>query len=197
MATRDRIPGEDWGDPTDPTLGRGRETEMDRIRVNTGIDTDQWFAQLQEKSGELLAKRRELSELRAQKVRLEARYGSIGNGMSHWDHQRKTLLAEIAEQRRADVAQSNADLLAQDPKAKPEKITEAALDDYAHAHPRYKRFLEESFGEREEYLRYRSDLDRLYGEVEHLQGVREYLVQRIRLNEEAVRHARTMANLGG
>lgn len=190
----------DFGD-TDPTLGnpgrsRTPETEMDRIATSTGLDMEGFFQELREASSKLLEKRKELSLLRAQRVRLEARYGSHGQSLSHWDHQRKTLLAEIAEQRREDLRVANEAALGQDPKAKPEKLTESALDDYAHAHPRYKQFLEESYGERMEYVGYKAQLDQLYGEVEHLQGVREYLIQRIRLNEEAVRHARTMANLG-
>lgn len=181
---------------------RQPESEIDRIAAGTGIDMEHFFAELQKAGNDLLAKRRELAALRAERVRLEARYGSTGQSMSHWDHQRKSLLAELDQTYRADMQLAEEEYLKLDKEeqktvAKPQKVTEGSADAYTHAHPRYKQFLEESLAERTEYVGYRAKVDALYAEIEHLQGVREYLVQRIRLNEEAVRHARTMANLGG
>lgn len=187
----------------DPTLGEGRkETAFDRIKSTAGVDVEPWFHELRKAGEDLLEARMKIAALKAENARLESRYGGSGAMPSHWDHERKRLLAELDTDFRMRAAAEEEAYAAlskeeQQGRAKPQKITEGAVDAYTHQHPRYKQFLEEAGRDREAYLKYRAEIDALYAKVEHFQGVREYIIQRLRINEEAVRHDRSLANLGG
>lgn len=71
-----------------------------------------------------------VAELQATDAEFAALWALHGPGNA-WDAQRKALWCLVATDMRDDAA------------TKGEKVTEAALEQRAHAHPKYRRFLEE------------------------------------------------------
>lgn len=182
-----------------PKSPRAPHEGRDSLEATIGEDPDAWLAELEKTGDELFAARQAVAAQRAHLARLESEYGSIGNLPSLWDHQRKQLLSEIQEAERlrlAAVMAREADPDNPETLGKVKtKIVEAALDSFAHAHARYAVFLQGAKDQRREYEEGRAKLDELWAVVHHLEGQREYLVQRCRMVEERVRFARAQMGL--
>lgn len=116
----------------------------------------------------------ELASLRAQ---------FYGGQTSHYDHERKALLAELIEANREVLEEKGV------------KYTEAGLDSYAHAHPTYRRWLDEQHRRREDMHVLEAELAQARADIEAAQGEVEYHRQRLRLVEEMIRLARTERGL--
>lgn len=175
---------------------RTTSASYETLVATVGVDPLEWLAQLNAIGDELYQARLAVAQQRAQLSRLESEYGSIGNLPSVWDHQRKALLAELAEAHRVTLErQIQMEITASGGKVVT-KITESGLDTFAHSHHKYKQFVDRAAGERKEYEEGRAKLDELWAAVHHLEGKKSYLEQRVRLNEELIRWNRSIASLG-
>lgn len=108
----------------------------------------------------------EIARIKGDLARLASAQGARGQS-SHWDHARKSLLAQIAETRRAELLAAS------------EKVTESALDSYAHAHRDYRAFLDRGRQELEEYEHRQADLSEAFANLEREKGVLAYLEARL------------------
>lgn len=103
---------------------------------------------------------------KAHMAALASRFTARGT-VSHWDAERKATLARLAEGRRLEQL------------AKSEKVTESALDGYAHAHPEYQRYLERARVELEQYEEQQARLSELFATLDHEKGILAYLEARL------------------
>ena len=108
----------------------------------------------------LLAQRRELVEKNAT---LQAIYGSFGT----FEHQRKTELALIKAKLRAEFTGT--------------KVTEAQLDEGAHADPRYIAFITQATKQRAEWAMVENDLEAIDATIRRGQSITHYPAAESRL----------------
>lgn len=111
---------------------------------------------------ELLDKRRALVEKASD---LHARYGAFGT----WDHIRKSELSRIAGLLRAQYTAGNV------------KVTEAQLDQQAHAHPEYIALITTATNQRAEYSKLQADIEAIDFEIRRGEMIGRYLTSEARL----------------
>lgn len=101
-----------------------------------------------------------------------------GGETSNFNHERKVLLAELMEARRAEQIETG------------QKVVEAALERYAYAHPIYKSWLVAQHERRERMHRLEAELAQIEADAEAAVGERRLAEQAIRMNEELIRWSR-------
>jgi hypothetical protein len=141
-----------------------------RLEAVLGLDPRTTLDKLRDAQKETSTLQGQRAEVLAELASYEARYSYP----SHWEHERKALLSRLVESRRMEMA------------GRGEKITEAGLDSYAHAHDEYRSFLGESRRERTRMEELKARLARLNAQVETAKGVEEYYSRHARLNESLV-----------
>lgn len=150
---------------------------LDRVSALIGHNPTEAFRRLQRANGRLHELRKRAAEKRADLASLRAQF--YGGQTSNYDHERKVLLAEITEGRRAELIETGG------------KSTQGALDDYAHAHASYRGWLQVQQERRERMHRYEAELAQIDADAEAVQGEQELARQAIRLNEELIRFLRS------
>lgn len=158
-----------------PEPGRIREL----VQHETGIDVDGLLGEMEQIPRKVYAIRQELAPLKAELVMLEARYESKGRSPSHFDIARSFLLSELKEEAR--VLYNRDPEFKEDAKGKKTKIvfTDGRAEDWAHASPRYRKFIEEAEQERRRIAELRDLAGRLYDKLELGKGRKEYLLQKL------------------
>lgn len=145
----------------------------DRIVALIGLDPRETLDKLRDAQQATSNLRREEAKLVALLASYEARYGYP----SHWEHERKALLARLASHQRDKIL------------LRGEKPTESMLDEYAHAHGEYRSFLVEAQKERAEMERLRADVARIQAEIETARAAEVYFERHARLNDALVFHS--------
>lgn len=150
-----------------------------RLAPDVGGDPEAILQRFREQVEAVAIANRRIAGLKARMAQLEARYGRSGTAGSHWEHDRKQLLAEIAEDVRLRY-QKDPDMVT-DAKGNTREapLTDGRCSDMAHAEVRYKRFLAESLREREEYAKLHAELSDAFADQEKERGVQEYLRARL------------------
>lgn len=154
---------------------------VSRMGGELGGDPDQLLQEYRNQVDRVREAALAVARHKAQMVRLETRFGKFGLFGSHWDAERKVLLAELSEEERVKYKR-NPDTKTDAKGVTTEvAITDGRVDDLAHAHPRYRRFLEDTLREREEHARLGVALSEAYTELEHAKGVQAYLEARLQM----------------
>lgn len=96
---------------------------------------------------------------------LRARHGGFGT----WDHERKSMLAGIKSALRARYVRDGV------------KVTEAQLDDEAHASPDYREFITTATLERAEWLRAENKINRIDQTINRDQALARFITSETRL----------------
>lgn len=133
-----------------------KDTVMERIALETSLDPVTLLAQLLEQT-------RKIHALEKEAARLEARYGGGGNQGSHYDRDRKALLAELKEDARALYAKNPDTTTDAKGNEKIIPLTDGRADDMARMHPRYKRFLAEAESDLQVYADLKVDIGEAIG----------------------------------
>lgn len=154
---------------------------IDRVEQLIGYDPTEAFRRLQRANAKLHDLRRKAAGVQADLASLRAQF--YGGMASNFDHERKVLLAELMEARRAEMQEAG------------RKATETSLDTYAHAHPTYKSWLQVQHERRERMHRLEAELAQVEADIEAVQGERKLAEQAIRLNEELIRLSRAEVGL--
>jgi hypothetical protein len=134
-----------------------------RIAFEVGIDAPGLLAEWGDVSAQMADIRGRMKPLKAEIELLASRYEGRGQQPSHWDHERTSKIAELAEAERTIRARNG------------DKVVESALESYAKASPAYQRFLEHGRQERDRLAKLRGDMDGLWAEHEVLTARAAYL----------------------
>jgi hypothetical protein len=132
---------------------------MDTVRVLVGTnpqDVLDLYLAAQKKAGQI---REKISAVATELADYKARFWSSGTSPSHYDTERKALLAELREKVRARST---------------ERKTVDAIDDEARTDRRYREFIEEGGQERWQMERLQAQVSSLHRELETALGVVEY-----------------------
>lgn len=157
-----------------------RGSITDRAEAIFGFDPFNETEKLKAAQGMTAALRGEEAEVAALASSYEARFSYP----SHFEHERKAKLSVIIEQRRAEARRAG------------EKITEAALDSYAHSHLDYTNLLESAASQRKEWERLKARLVEIRSEIETSKAAEVYYERRIRMAEALVYHSGREASNG-
>lgn len=133
-----------------------RDTVMERIALETSLDPVTLLAQLLEQT-------RKIKALEKEAAQYEARYGATGNQSSHYDRERKSLLAELKEDART-LYKKNPDTTT-DAKGNVKEIplTDGRAEDIARMHPRYLRLLADAKNDLEVWADLKADIGEAIG----------------------------------
>lgn len=134
-----------------------------------GADPERWLQAYREQVDKVHAAGLALAKVKAELAQLAARHGGGKGQQSHFEYERKAKYSEIAEGRRGELLRAG------------EKVVEAALESYAHAHPAYLAFLEHARSERARYEALQAKLSEAFADLEHAKGVEAYLAARIQV----------------
>jgi len=155
---------------------------LGRLAAILGRDPEEPLERLDRVNRVLAAKRRDAVGIIAELASLRAQF--TGGMTSNYDHERKVLLAQLVEARREEAAEAGT------------KVTESALDTYAHAHRVYQDWLRQQQERRERMYALEAELAQVEADIEAAKGERELVMQALRLNEEAIRYARAEMGMG-
>jgi chromosome segregation ATPase len=145
------------------------------VQQETGWDCEALFVEMEATPQKMYALRQKIAPLRAEMKMLEDRFASKGRSPSHWDIERGLLLSELKEEARI--------IYARDPDLKTDAkgnesvipLTDGRAEDIAHAHPRYRKFVEESQADRRRIREIGGEVGKLYDRLEAWKGRREFL----------------------
>lgn len=145
------------------------------VQQETGWDAEGLLAELEALPRKIYSIRQKLAALRSEMRMLEDRFASKGRSPSHWDIERGLLLSELKEEARI--------IYARDPEMKTDAkgnesvipLTDGRAEDIAHAHPRYRKFVEESQADRRRIREIGRGVGTLYDGLEGLKGKREFI----------------------
>jgi chromosome segregation ATPase len=158
------------------------DTALARMLAITGVDLMDGLDHYRGAQQEAGKVRERIAATEAELVQLRARYD--GYDSSPYNQQRKKLLAQLAEDERARAIRSE------------EKVpSEAKLDNFAHAHPQYARYLEDGGKDRLLLEEKRARLNALQGELETALGVVSYYDKVCRANDAVIGFARAEMGL--
>lgn len=149
------------------------------VAQETGIDTSGLLAELEGIPRKVYKIRQEMAPLRAELAMLEARFESKGRSPSHFDVTRSFLLSELKEEAR--VLYNRDPEFKEDAKGKKTKIvfTDGRAEDWAHANPRYRKFIEEAEAQRARIAELRAAISAFYDKLELGKGRKEYILQKL------------------
>jgi multidrug resistance efflux pump len=157
------------------------ESVYERVGLITGIDPDTALRDLQVAGSEIRRLREGEANLLAE---LAAYRAQFTGGLTHYEHERSCVLAEIIEDLRRGYQDAS------------QKVTEAALETKARADGRYRDWLDRMFVERRRMHELDAELARLQAGIEEARARKEHALQVLRLNEELIRVARSESGLG-
>jgi chromosome segregation ATPase len=151
-----------------------------------GYDVDGLLKELEELPKRIYALRQKINPLRSEMRMLQERFASKGRSSSHYDLQRLVLLSELKEEARV--------LYRRDPEFKEDskgrtiriELTDGRAEDIAHAHPRYRKFIEEADAERKRISEINKELGPLFDKIEVWRGRKEFLVNTIEIAKAMV-----------
>lgn len=152
------------------------DTALARIEAVVGHDPMEAFRRLHRANARLHELRKKAAGVQADLASLRAQF--YGGESSNFNHERKVLLAELMEARRAELHEAG------------EKVVETAIERYAYAHPVYKSWLATQHERRERMHRLEAELAQIEADAEAVQGERKLIEQIARMNEEIVRWSR-------
>lgn len=140
----------------------------ERLGDELGSDPDEVLSSYREQVDNVRTAALAVARRKAHMASLASRFGARGS-VSHWDAERKAVLARLMEGRRAELLAAEL------------KVTESALDNYAHAHPDYQRYLERARVELEQYEEAQARLSESFAELEHAKGLLSYLDSKLQM----------------
>jgi hypothetical protein len=146
-----------------------------------GGDPDEVLQEYRDQIDRVHAASMQVAQQKAHMVRLEVRFGKSNQAGSHWDAERKVLLAEISEEERVKYRRNPEQTTDSKGVTKDVSLTDGRVEDLAHAHPRYRKFLDETLREREDYARASVKLSEAFAELEHAKGIQAYLEARLQM----------------
>jgi hypothetical protein len=155
------------------------ESVYQRIGLITGIDPDQALRDLAMAGDEVRDQRRAEAAILADLAALRSQFTG---GLTHYEHERSCVLAEIIEDLRRGYEEAS------------QKVTESALETKARADARYRDWLDMKWVERRRMHELEAELAQVQADLEGARAKKEYALQVLRLNEELTRIAR--AELG-
>jgi predicted nucleic acid-binding Zn-ribbon protein len=146
---------------------------------DAGMDIPGLLGEMEKLPREMFSIRQKLSPLRSELAMLKARYDSKGRSPSHFDIQRSLLLSELKEEARVTYYR-NPDYR-EDSKGRKVRIelTDGRAEDVAHAHPRYRKFIEESQDELKRMAQISREMQPLFDRIEGLKGREKYLTLKL------------------
>ena len=145
-----------------------KETYAEHLAGQLGTDPEKLLHAFRAQVDAVHAVAVRIARLKGELASLSAEMGARGQ-TSHWDHERKALLASLVETRRQAALEAG------------EKITESALDSYARAHHDYRAFLDAGRRQLEEFEHRQADLSEAFADLEREKGVQAYLEARLNL----------------
>jgi len=156
-----------------------RARVADFAHQETGIDADGLLRELEAIPRKVYKIRQEMAPLKAELAMLEARFESKGRSPSHFDISRSFLLSELKEEAR--VLYNRDPEYKEDTKGKQTKIvfTDGRAEDWAHASPRYRKFIEEADGQRMRIAELRAAVSGFYDQLELGKGRKEFILQKL------------------
>lgn len=142
----------------------GRVTAF--VSHETGYDVAGMLAEQDGLPQKFFQLRQKISPLLAEKRAIDARYAARGRSTSLWDIERGILLSELKEEAR--VLYNRDPDFKTDGKGKQVKIelTDGRAADLAHAHPRYRKLIDESRDERKRAHELSKQLGKLFDRME-------------------------------
>lgn len=146
---------------------------LDRAEALFGFQPGEVLSQLRDAQAETTRLRREEAQLAAELASYRARFAYP----SHFEHERKLKLSVLKEARRAEYSRMG------------EKITESALDEYAHAHPEYRQFLDAGLRDRQKMEQLEANLVEVRGKIETAKGAELYFERATRMGESLIFHS--------
>lgn len=155
---------------------------LERLSGVIGTDPLAPMEQMHALNAEARRLRERAGGIRTELAPLRARF--YGGTASHYDHERKLLLAELMEAERRRLQEDG------------ERVVETALDRYAHAAPEYKQWLREQHRDRERMSQLEAQIAQIDADLEGITAERSVFMQASRLAEECVRLARAEMGLG-
>lgn len=155
----------------------GRVTQF--VTHEVGWDVEGLSREMDAMPQRIYSLRQKISPLRSEVVMIEDRYASRGRSISIWDADRTVLLSELKEEARV-IYNRNPDFKT-DGKGNQVKIemTDGRAEDVAHAHPRYRKFLQEARDERKRAKEVRTEMGKLYDKLEAWKNRREAIKSRL------------------
>lgn len=155
--------------PNDP----GRTTAF--VAHETGWDVDGMMRELEGLPQKFFGLRQKIAPLLAEKRAIEDRFASRGRSPSVWDVERSLLLSELKEEARV-IYSRNPDTRT-DAKGNETVVTmtDGRAEDVAHAHPRYRKFVEESRAERQRARELGREVGKLFDRLEAWKLRRDFL----------------------
>jgi len=156
-----------------------KQDAQDRIVHMLGLDPMETLEKLRVAQTETAKLKRKEADVLAILSSHEARFAYP----SHFEHERKHMLASIAEDRRQQLLDAGV------------KVVESYLDSFSHAHPKYRRFLKGAGQERLEMETHRAELAKVRAEIETAKATETYYERLARLNESLVYFAGREAGL--
>jgi hypothetical protein len=151
----------------------GRTTAF--VAHETGYDVDGLLREMEDLPQKFFGLRQKLSPLRAEKGAIDDRFASRGRSPSMWDVERSLLLSELKEEARELYNRSPQ--FREDSKGNQVKIelTDGRAEDIAHAHPRYRKFVQESIDERRRARELGKQIGKIYDRLEAWKRRSEYI----------------------
>ena len=162
-----------------PAPGQYSSDVSERLEAMVGVDPRETLEKLRTAQDNTRLLRQQLAFKKAELSSYKARYGFP----SHWEHERKALLARLSGNRRIELG------------ARGEKVTESALDEYAHGHSEYRSFLEVALRDRQAMERLDAEVAKLHDDIETAKGVETYFAEHVRLNNGLIYHSAREAAL--
>lgn len=159
---------EDFDTMDDLTVTIPRDSFASRLGEEIGTDPNVLLQQYREQVDAVRDAAYNVAMQKAHMAALASRFGARGT-VSHWDAERKAKLATLAEARREEVRVEGG------------KVTESALDSYAHAHPDYLRYLERARVELEQYEEQQAKLSQAFADLDREKGVLAYIDARLQM----------------
>jgi hypothetical protein len=152
-----------------PPSGRHSADVSARLEALVGLDPRETLDKLRDAQQETARLRDREAKIAAELATFRARFSFP----SIWEHERKCLLARLAAGERERAVGVK-------------KVSEAYLDEYAHQHSEYQRFLEMGRRDREKMEELEVQLSGIRGQIETGKGVEEYYLRHARLNDGLV-----------
>lgn len=151
------------------------------VEQDVGWNISGLLQELHDVPRRIFAVREKVAPLKAELAMLKARYESKGRSPSHFDIRRSLLLSELKEEARV-IYYRNPDFK-EAAKGRQVRIelTDGRAEDIAHAHPRYRKFVEEAEEDHRRIAEIGKQLSPLFDRIEGLRGRRDYLIQRIEM----------------
>lgn len=145
---------------------------FDRLQVVTGRDVLRPLRSLHEANEQIHTLKREAARIRGELAGYRAQFFGFEN--SNYNHERKVLLAQMAEARRQELIDED------------QKVTEGYLKNYAKSHPAYTSWLANQHERRERMYQLEAELAQVEADIEGLEGKRQVALKAAELMKAAI-----------